>query len=167
MAMRRPAPKRAQPEHVPLRALHVSLPNYLVAEVPRAAKVRSRIERTHVSTDEIVRRALVDYLWLDADEMQAGAILRPTPPIPADPQVVSVPAPPRPPAPPSFGVVLRQLRRQKKMAVAPLARALQITAQRFYEVERGLRTPFTEPQIRCVAQLLDVAPEPLLAALAT
>jgi hypothetical protein len=157
MAMRRTATTRARTQplpDVPKRVLQVSLPNYLVAEVHRAAQIRSRIERTHVSADLLVTRALIEHLWLDPDEMRAGHMVLPEVAVVTPPSAYTSPRPPLPP-PQKFGTLLRSLRQQKRLSVAALARALNMSPHHFYEVERGIRTPLTETQIRCVAQLLD------------
>ena len=158
------SPRRTPKTDTPLRPLQVHLPDYLVAEVRRAALVRSRIERKHVSQDLVVERALREHLWLDTDEMRVGAILRPTPPIPAAPVTVALPDSSPTVQPSRFGELLRFLRRGKNLAVELLATAIGMSTHHLYEVERGIRTPLTEVQIRQVAKIMGVAPEPLLAA---
>ena len=64
----------ARQKSLSTKQLKVTLPGYLVDEVVRAAKVRSRVERVPVSSDLLVERALLDYLWLEPAEMMAGKL---------------------------------------------------------------------------------------------
>lgn len=163
MASSRPKPK-TRDEARYLRTLNARVPDYMVAEVHRAAQVRSRIERKPISADLIVERALASYLWLDPDEMCAGALLRPTEPIPAEPTVVTTPVGVPVVKPSRFGTLLRQLRRRKQCPITQLAATLNLPAHYLYEIERGVRTPLTEERIRQVAQLLQIEPDELLSA---
>ena len=145
------------------RRLQVDLPSYLVTEVTRAAQVRSRIERVRVSPDQLVERALREYLWLDDDELQVGQILRLVNAVEPDSSVPRTVTPlAAVPVPSTFGTLLRRMRLEHHCEATKLAQALRMRINNLYEIERGVRTPLTEQAIFKAAKILEVDPQPLL-----
>jgi DNA-binding XRE family transcriptional regulator len=127
----------------------------VVAEVQRAAQIRSRVERKPVSPDCIVERALRAYLWLDDDEMRAGG-----PRLPA-----VVPEAATPPLPPyhAFGSMVRTARLRGHVLRSQLAKVLAVPAHTVANIEAGYCRPATPEAIMKLAELLQLDVTRLLA----
>jgi len=135
------------------KQLRARLPSHVVAEVARAAQIRSRIERHPVSPDLIVERALRDYLWLDDDEMRAGGLKLPLTVEPAPPPVYHL----------SFGAIVRAARMQLHLNRGHVAKVLEVSARAVADIEAGIALP-SKDAIPKLATLLQVDVQRLLAA---
>jgi DNA-binding XRE family transcriptional regulator len=125
----------------------------VVAEVARAAHIRSLVERHPVSPDLIVERALRDYLWLDDDEMRAGGLKLPLTVEPVPPPVYHS----------SFGAMVRAARVQLHLNRGHIAKVLGVSARAVADIERGIALP-SKDDISKLATLLQVDVQQLLAA---
>ena len=125
--------------------LSVCLPGHIVKEVKRAAEVRSHIEHTYVSADDIVRRALLDFLWLDEEEMKRGGIGKEGPPVRK-----------LPPPGASFGALLRKLRKAAHKTVKELAAHLGVSLRFLHALERDHETEINPKLLHKIAAFLEV-----------